>query len=403
MAAVENRSDRMADRKVLLVSNYNAVPRPWNGVAFEFFDVISRIETARIVAPEPRIPDLAPGASVREVLRHAGRELGGRARRLAGGQAPGAMGETALDDDYDLCLFMCQFPRNLPEIAQVRDWRGRSRKAVAFVLESWSAELPKHRAALRTLDAFDHVFVLNAASIPALRRHTRTPVSFLPTATDCMAARPGPERVIDFLSLGRRLPNLHREFRAIAAEEGRFYVYDLWKNLVVRDWAEARAGNADMIRRSRYFITWDPTMVSADRAAVSKDAISAGEHALSTRYFEGAAGGAILLGSNPGCPEFDDLFDWPDAVVEIAPDGSDLRDVLAELDGDPARTGAVRLANVTNSLRRHDWSARWGSILDTLDLPRTDAHVARARELDQLARQFEVEAGEPVAYKVRAE
>lgn len=393
----------MADRNVLLVSNYNAVPRPWNGVPFEFFSVISQIEAARIVAPAARIPELAPGANIREVLTYVGHELGSRARRVAGGRATSEMRETELDADYDLCLFMCQFPRNLPEIDQVRHWRARSRKAVAFVLESWSSDLHRHRAALRLLDRFDHVFVLNAASIPALQRHTRTPVSFLPTAADCLIARPGPERVVDFLSMGRRLPKLHREFSAIAAEQGAFYVYDLWKNLTVRDWAEARAGNADIIRRSRYFIAWDPTMVSVDRAAVSKDAVSAGERALSTRYFEGAAGGAILLGSRPGCPEFDDLFDWPDAVVEIAPDGSDLREVLAALDGDPDRSAAARNANLVNSLRRHDWAVRWASILDALGLPRTTAHEARLRRLDDLARQIEVEADWPATYKMLAE
>jgi len=390
----------MTDRNVLLVSNYNAVPKPWNGQSFECFDVISRIETARIIAPAARFPDLAPGASVREVLRYAGHELGSRARRVAGGRRPGVMREAELDTDYDLCLFMCQFPRDLPEIDQVRHWRARSRKAVAFVLESWSAALGKQRAALRGLDAFDHVFVLNAASIPALQRHTSTPISFLPTATDCLVARPGPERPVDFLSLGRRLPRLHQEFRAIAAEEGRFYIYDLWGNLVVRDWAEARAGNADVIRRSRYFVAWDPTMITAARTTGSKDALSAGERSLSLRYFEGAAGGAILLGSRLDCPEFDELFDWPDAVVEIAPDGSDVRQVLAELEADPERIAAARTANMVNSLRRHDWADRWARILDTLDLPRTEAHDARLRQLEHVAGQIEREPG---TFKMLAE
>ena len=74
----------MNDRNILLVSNYNAVPRPWNGVSFEFFDVISRIETARIVAPPAHNPDIGPGADLPEVLRYAVRELDTRLRRLAG-------------------------------------------------------------------------------------------------------------------------------------------------------------------------------------------------------------------------------------------------------------------------------------------------------------------------------
>ena len=283
-----------------------------------------------------------------------------------------------LDADYDLCVFMCQFPRNLVEIEQVRGWRARSRKAVAFVLESWPSQFDKHRDTLRLLDRFDHVFVLNAGSIPALQRYTSTPISFLPTAADALAGRPaGSTGSIDFLSLGRRVPELHAELRAVAAEQERFYVYDIWKNLMVRDWAEARAGNADMIRRSRYYIAFDPTLVNP-----TKGNLMAGSQAISTRYFEGAAGGAILLGSRPGCPEFDDLFDWPDAVVEIAPDGSDLRDVLAALEADPARLAAASTANVVNTLRRHDWARRWSRILETLDLSRTPAHEARLAQLE---------------------
>ena len=390
---------RMTDRNVLLISNYNAVPRPWNGVPFEFFDVISRIESARIVAPPARVADLIPGAGLGEIMRSATQALKARARQKMGVRIGGDMAATQIDADYDLCFCMCQFPRNLVEIEQVRGWRTRSRKAVAFVLESWPSQFEKHRDALRLLDKFDHVFVLNAGAIPALQRYTSAPISFLPTAADCLAARPtGADRVIDFLSLGRRLPELHAELRAVAAEQGRFYVYDIWKNLMVRDWAEARVGNADMIRRSRYYIALDPAV-----GRPAKDSLIAGSQAISTRYFEGAAGGAILLGSRPGCPEFDDLFDWPDSVVEIAPDGSDLRAMLAALEADPARLASVSAANVVNTLRRHDWAWRWSRILETLDLPQTPAHEARLARLERAAHQIEVEAGASGSYKLLAE
>ena len=95
------------------------------------------------------------------------------------------------DADYDLCFFMCQFPNELPEVEQVAGWRQRSRLACAFVLETWPHLFGKQRVDLRILDKFDHVFVLNAESIPALRAHTSTPISFLPVAADCLLV---PER-----------------------------------------------------------------------------------------------------------------------------------------------------------------------------------------------------------------
>ena len=171
------------------------------------------------------------------------------------------MRDAAVSDDYDLALYMCQFSKNLADIERIRDWRARSRVAVAFVLETWSSQFEKRKGHLKVLDAFDHVFVLNASSIPALQRYTSTPVSFLPTAADALLACPGsegPARVIDVLSMGRRLPEVHAVLAAHARERDFFYMHDVWTDFVSRDWAEVRALNADMVKRSRYYVAWDP-------------------------------------------------------------------------------------------------------------------------------------------------
>src|SRR5687767_47685 len=75
-------------RKVLLISNYNAVRRPWNGVAYEFFNVVAGLENAAIVAPAAAAGLEAVG-SLADLARAAGRELGGRMRGVPGrGFAP---------------------------------------------------------------------------------------------------------------------------------------------------------------------------------------------------------------------------------------------------------------------------------------------------------------------------
>ncbi len=392
------------DRRVLLISTYNAVRKPWNGVPFEFYDVISRIENATIVAPPAAGLDPAAASSPAGLLRYAAQGLGGHARRAMGkGFAP-QMAEAALDADYDLCLFMCQFSRELTNIEQVRNWRARSKFAVAFVLETWSSQFGKRRADLRILDQFDHVFVLNASSIPELTRHTSTPVSFLPTAADSLGAIAPtgvpalPERAIDFFSMGRRRAEVHDLLMAKSRTEGAFYIHDIWTNILARDWAEARAGNADMVRRARYYIAWDPVAVSP-----AKDEIIGRERAISTRYFEGSAGGAILLGSRPDCPEFDELFDWPDAVLEIAPEGTDLHEVLADFEADPDRVRAARLANITHALRRHDWAFRWQTILETAGLAPSEAHVKRVGKMAGLADQIGIVSDRPSTYTLAAD
>lgn len=387
-------------RKVLLVSNYNAVRRPWNGVPYEFYNVITAIEDATIIAPGPVGTDPAAATSPPDILKYAARELAGHARRAARrGFAP-QMRTADIEEDYDLCLFMCQFTKDLTNIAQIRNWRARTGFAAAFVLETWSSQFEKRRADLRLLDQFDHVFVLNASSIPELQRYTSAPISFLPTAADSLAAlAPAemPDRAIDFFSMGRRRAEVHDLLLERARTEDLFYIYDIWGNITARDWAEARAANADMVRRSRYYVAWDPIAVSP-----AKDDIIGQERAISTRYFEGSAGGAILLGSRPGCPEFDDLFGWPDAVLEISPEGGDLHEVLAAFEADPERVRAARQANITNALRRHDWAYRWRQILETAGLAASTAHVKRVEKMQHLAAQIRIVSDRPSTYTVAA-
>jgi Glycosyl transferases group 1 len=388
------------DRNVLLISNYNAVPKPWNGVPYEFYNVISQIETATIVAPPALGLDPATISSPAGILKYSAQELLKQARRVIGQGFTPQMSPANLDKDYEIGLFMCQFSKDLTNVKQIRNWRARTKFAAAFVLETWSSQFEKRKADLRILDQFDHVFVLNLSSIPELERYTSAPVSFLPTAADSLAAlapKGMPDRSIDFFSMGRRREEVHQLLLQKARAEGLLYVYDIWGNIIARNWAEARTANADMVRHSRYYLAWDPVAVSP-----AKDNIIGKERAISTRYFEGSAGGAILLGSRPACPEFEDLFDWPDAVLEISPEGTDLHEVLAAFEADPDRVQAARKANIVNALTRHDWSFRWKQILETAGLELSQAHVRRIERMERMATQIGIVSDRPSTYTVAA-
>jgi hypothetical protein len=373
-------------RNVLLISNYNTDLRPYNGVCYEFLNAVAAMEEATILAPGayrhtmPWLDRIGAAQRYNDAIASALHVL--HARR----HGP-LMQRAEVEGEYDLGLFMCQFVRDIPAVERIRGWRERSRFAAAFLLEGWTSEFARNREALRLLDRFDHVFVLNASAVPAMRRYTSTPISFLPTAADCIAASPVPEapaRVVDILSLGRRLPTVHEALTNFAAQNGLYYAYDIWCGMHAMDWNEVRESNAALIKRSRYFVAWAPSQFNElKRSVIGPD------HALSTRYFEAAAGGAVILGSRPACPEFDTLFDWPDAVVELAPDGSDTAENLDAFEADPRRWTAASRANVVNALRRHDWAYRWDSILDAAGLRRTLRHEERVAELERRARAVE--------------
>ena len=128
---------------------------------------------------------------------------------------------------------------------------------------------------------------------------------------------------------------------------------------------------ASLMKRSRYFIAYNP----GDIGGGGKGRWT-GEQALSTRYFEGAAGGAVMLGSRPRCADYDSAFGWPDAVIALDPN-ADVGALIRELDRDPERLATISRRNVTECLLRHDWSHRWETILRHMGMEPTEALQAR--------------------------
>lgn len=377
----------LSDRRCLLVANYEADRRPWNGVPYECLQVIAGIEDADILTPKGRQSfvnaDLSTETLTAELRFRAAR----RARRELTGRHTPLLQETEVAEDYDILFYVCQFIEEVQEIEQLRNWRERSAIAVIFLLEGWTSTFPRYGREIALLSRFDHVFVLNGSSVAALQQRVRCPVTQLNTACDTVLASPTlppPARSIDMICFGRWNTRHQPDLIRFAAERGLFYYHDIWRGLRSEDWPAVRLRNAQLIRRSRYYLVWEPAAWHQ-----SWDDGRGRDVALSTRYFEGAAGGAVLVGSAPkGCPEFDDAFDWPDAVVEL---GDDPAGVLAALEADPLRQLRARMQNVVNTLRRHDWAHRWAEVMDTLGQGLTEAHRARLARLDQMAAQIDTQ------------
>lgn len=371
----------MTARNCLFISTFNMDARPWSGVPFEFADVVSQIETTTVLAPRDRFYDKSNQSKPPSLSLAA--KLDVKLRKLQDRYVP-RMEPVTLDEDYDVTFYTCQFIYEIEEIEQIRRWRQRSGIAVLFILETFSSTFERWKEKLKRLDSFDHIFVLNGSSMSQLARYTSTPITQLSTATDCMLTTPfdhQPERGIDICCLGRRDPKLHERLLSISQEKGWLYHYDVWTNFEMRDsWGEVRRYNAEMIKRSRYYLSFDPGDKSAVRESVAKDRV------LTTRYFEGAAGGAVVLGTAPDCPEFHDAFDWDDALVPVEGDPTG---VLRALEADPARVARIRRDNVANSLRKHDWAHRWKRVVDALGLAPTLNHERRLQRLALMAAQVD--------------
>lgn len=376
--------------RVLVASEYNAKDRAHFAQAFEFCSVVASCDAADVIAPdidntiERRLRRFLPPHDEHNVQRDFNRIANGIRKGFGLRNAP-TMTPVDVSQDYEIFLFVAWSPQSLVELSRIRGWRRRCRIAVAYLFELWSSTLDDDRDYLRLLDQFDYVFLLHGKCIPRLASYTRTPCSVLPVAVDCLIATPfpsPPERVIDVYSIGNRSAPVHHELMKLANRETLFYVYDTLSSTDsrVRIWAEHRSLLTNMIKRSRYFIGFSPASLTEQKAGKI-----AGEHVLPGRLFEGAAGGAVILGSAPRCPEFEEYFDWPEAVIEIAPDGSDIVAVIRELNRNPERAEQVRKVNATQCLRRHDWAHRWERILSTIGVQPRPELLDRKSRLNAMA------------------
>lgn len=375
------------NRSVLLASHYNVWREPFNSQSQGFLSVIADVEPAVVLAPEGAsyLAGHAVRPSMRYLLAETHHRVFSQLRIKLGRPGLSNMVETEINSNYDLFFFACQFPHELAALARFKNWRKRSGFAAAYILETWSSSLAHAASNLRLLNQFDHVFVLNEQSIPELRKYVDVPITFLAPATDGVLATPmpvPPQRTIEVYSYGRRSPAVHQELLQISrASRDVFYVYDSINGGKVKDWLDHRLLNASNMSRSKFFVAFNPRDVGAGARGAFRD-----EEALSTRYFEGAAGGAVMLGSKPASAGFDQYFDWPDALIPLSPQGG-IRELLADLASQEDRLRTASHRNVVESLRRHDWSHRWAQILKTVGMEPLPALHERQAALRNLSEQ----------------
>ena len=92
-----------------------------------------------------------------------------------------------------------------------------------------------------------------------------------------------------------------------------------------------------------------------------------------------------MIGEVADCEAYRELFGWPEAVIQICPDGSDLTAVLSDLDSEPERTAAISRRNAKEALLRHDWVYRWNEMFRIVGIEPSPRMAARERCLKDMA------------------
>jgi glycosyl transferase family 1 len=301
-----------------------------------------------------------------------------------------------LTREYDLFIAVCQNYWDLLYLNAVRGWKERCQTSVVWIDEIWASDVPRFKYWLHVLNEFDHVFVGYRDSVDVVSKALGRQCLWMPGAVDAIRFSPYPEapaRVVDVYSIGRRWDGVHDALRQLAARQEIFYVHDTFagSDMEPPDHRQHRSMLANTAKRSRYF------MVAPAKMDTPGD--TAGQIEVGYRYFEGAAAGSIMIGQPANCAAFGELFGWPDAVISINPDGSDVRAVLLELDSQPERVARMSQRNTVESLRRHDWSHRWETLLKTAGFAVSNPMVARQQHLARLSVLGGCALEDPIARK----
>lgn len=341
---------------------------------YEAQDVLTACDDVDLITPEP-----TPNFRSRERWhdRLVFHDVSHRLALMNPGLRP-----RRLTRDYELLVAFCSSYEDLLYINALEGWKERCRKSVCWIDEIWPISLAKYKHWLPVFKQFDHVLVGHQATVAPLAQASGRPCSYLPAAVDTVRFSPYPHpraRVVDAYSIGRRWEGLHQKLLALARDEGLYYVYDTFKASVADafDPIQHRELLANTAKRSRYFMVAPPKMDQPEETGGSVE--------VGYRYFEGAAAGCVLLGQPAECESFRALFDWPDVVQHVEPDGSNLAEVLRCLDAQPERLAAISQRNAAQALLRHDWVYRWRVILELGGLAPTERMLAREQKLRDLA------------------
>lgn len=334
---------------------------------FEFEDLICKIDRAEILAPKTDLSSLRHCVA-NKVAYHAPIAFNPGLHRID------------LKGEYDLFLAVCGNPRDLLMVNAVSNWRDVCKTSVCLIDEIWLKQMNGFRYFLRVLKRFDVVVLYYSQSVKALGEQIGVKCVFMPPGVDSIGFCPFPDppkRVIDVCSIGRRSDITHQQLLKMVGEKGLFYLYDSIAGDQCIKAAEHRALVANIAKRSRYFIV-NPGLI--DRPDQRGDQIEVGN-----RYFEGAASGVIMVGERPNSREFENLFDWPDAVIHLPYNSNKIDAIINELDSQPERRAKMRKTNVVQALLRHDWAYRWDTILKIAGLEPMPELLQRKERLKNLA------------------
>ena len=287
-----------------------------------------------------------------------------------------------LTQEYDLFIALCQTHHDFLHVGAIQNWKEHCKTSVCWIDEMWASEVPQYKYWIHALKEFDHIFVGCKGTVDTLSRAIGKPVHWLSGGVDVLRFTPYPDppaRVVDVYSIGRRSEGIHRELLQMARDKSIFYLHDTFGGSLsdVYDYRQHRDMFSNVAKRSRYFTVAPGKIDALDETK--------GQVEIGHRYYEGAAAGSVMIGQAPKCDAFQVMFPWPDVVIDIRHNGSNVTDVLTKLDASPEHLSEISKRNASQALLRHDWMYRWKEIYRVAGVQPLPAMDEREQRLKHLA------------------
>ncbi len=364
--------DYNRESRTLVWSQRNIQNFVYNSCLYEFEDIIGTVDQAEVISPQQY--DLL-GKGIKKLVKSQTKQFPILTKINPYRQS------MSLEKEYDVFFTIIDFPWNLSSINLLDNWRKKSKFTVCYLIELWRKDIPQLKNFLKSLNNFDLICLGHSEIVDEVQEITQRPCMYLAPGVNTVKFYPDPQqqRSIDLASLGRRSSVTHQALLELAEKRNFFYFYDYISGADLRNdqHQSHRTLIANTLKNSRYFIT--------NHAKINQPEQTQGQIEIGYRFFEGAAAGSVLLGCPPNNQVFKNYFNWDNAVIPIAFDEPNIASIIAKLDSQPELLKQIRINNVVNSLRKHDWVYRWEQVLTKLGLPTTDEMEERKIYLQQLA------------------
>jgi hypothetical protein len=84
------------------------------------------------------------------------------------------------------------------------------------------------------------------------------------------------------------------------------------------------------------------------------------------RLFESVAAGCVIIGKRPTCHEMSELFDWPDAFIELHDEPEEMANFIEDMPNN-YDLETIGRRNYDECLSRHDWRLRIDDMLKIIN------------------------------------